>query len=91
MIAKTLKFFEEKEQNRFKDILCDIKLRNDNDSLSEAIELVRKSGVLEESKDYAKQLSLEAWDRFSEIVPSCEAKIMLNLLCLKMLDLAYDT
>ncbi|MCO6473834.1 MAG: polyprenyl synthetase family protein [Melioribacteraceae bacterium] len=91
VIAKTLKFFEEKEQNRFKDILCDIKLRNDNDSLSEAIELVRKSGVLEESKDYAKQLSLEAWDRFSEIVPSCEAKIMLNLLCLKMLDLAYDT
>jgi len=91
VIAKTLKFFGEKKQPRFKFILCHSELRNNNDSLAEAVELVRESGVLEDCKDYAKQLSLEAWDRFSEIVPSCEAKIMLNLLCLKMLDLAYDT
>lgn len=91
VISKALKYYEENQNDKFKKILCDSKLRNDKIILTEAVELVRESGVLETSKEFAKQMSLEAWDHFAKVVPSCEAKIMLNLLCLKMLDLAYDT
>lgn len=36
-------------------------------------------------------MSQQAWDEFARLVPPSEPKIMLHLLCKKMLDMAYDT
>lgn len=90
-IAKAIKMLDQKERNRLKEILCDERLRKNEETLSEAIHLVHQSGALETCKKEAHEMSLKAWDHFAKLVPSCEAKIMLNMLHLKMLDLAYDT
>lgn len=91
VVAKAIKLLKEKESKRLKEILCNETLRKEKAVLNEAINLVRTSGALEKCKQEAKKMSLNAWDNFAKVVPSCEPKIMLNMLCLKMLDLAYDT
>jgi geranylgeranyl pyrophosphate synthase/predicted secreted hydrolase len=91
VIAKAIKKLEPQKSNRLKEILCDEALRREKPTLDEAVELVRKSGALEESKTEARKMSSEAWDRFAELVPNSEPKILLNMLHLKMIDLAYDT
>lgn len=91
VIARAIKLLENQKSQRLIEILCSKELRKNNDIINEGIELVRNSGTIEECKEKAKKMSLDENERFSEIVPSCEPKIMLNMLCLKMLDLAYDT
>lgn len=91
VIVKAIKMLEGKRSERLKKILCDENLRRQQSTLDEAVKLVRESGALEESKKIAKEMSSCAWNRFAEIVPNSEPKIMLNLLQLKMIDLAYDT
>ncbi|MDX1640607.1 MAG: polyprenyl synthetase family protein [Balneolaceae bacterium] len=90
-IAKAIKMLNGNDSDRLKQILCNEELRNSESTLGEAIELVKCSGALETCKKEAQAMSVEAWDHFAEVVPSCEPKIMLNMLHLKMLDLAYDT
>ncbi len=91
VIARAIKLLENQKSQRLIEILCSKELRKNDDIIREGIELVRDSGAIEECKEKAKKMSLDENERFSEIVPSCEPKIMLNMLCLKMLDLAYDT
>ncbi len=91
VIAKAIKKLEPHKSNRLKEILCDERMRREKAALDEAVDLVRKSGSLEESKTEARKMSSEAWDRFAELVPNSEPKILLNMLHLKMIDLAYDT
>ncbi|MEK6615560.1 MAG: polyprenyl synthetase family protein, partial [Bacteroidota bacterium] len=91
VIARAIKLLENQKSQRLIEILCSKELRKNDDIIREGIELVRNSGAIEECKEKAKKMSLDENERFSEIVPSCEPKIMLNMLCLKMLDLAYDT
>lgn len=91
IIARAIKLLDNIQSQRLIQILCSQDQRKNKDILIEGIELVRNSGALEECIEKAKKMSLNESDRFSEIIPSCEPKIMLNMLCLKMLDLAYDT
>ena len=91
VIARAIKMLEQNKSERLIEILCSKELRKNKDIIKEGIELVRNSGALEECKEKAKKMSLDENERFSEVLPSCEPKIMLNMLCLKMLDLAYDT
>ncbi|OFW56589.1 MAG: hypothetical protein A2133_00020 [Actinobacteria bacterium RBG_16_64_13] len=82
---------ERAKRDRLVEILCSPELRGNPDALQEGIDLVRQSGALEECRETARVMSLEANERFGEVIPSCEPKIMLSMLCVKMLDLAYDT
>jgi geranylgeranyl pyrophosphate synthase len=91
VIAKAVKILEPEKSNRLKEILCDERLRREKPTLDEAVKLVRQSGALQESKKEAQKMSTEAWDRFANLVPNSEPKILLNMLHLKMTELAYDT
>lgn len=91
VIVKALRNLDTSSAIRLKEILCTKELREDNNILQAGIELVRSSGALDECRKEAHTLSMKEWEKFAEVVPSCEPKIMLNMLCLKMLDLAYDT
>ena len=91
VIAKAIKILRNNEREKFIKVLTTEELRTNEETLQEAIEIIRNSGVLEICKEEAKKMSLTAWEKFSDLVPSREAKIMLNMLTLKMLDLAYDT
>lgn len=91
VIARALKLLDNIKSQRLIEILCSQDQRKNKDILIEGIQLIRNSGALEECIEKAKKMSLNESDRFSEIIPSCEPKIMLIMLCLKMLDLAYDT
>jgi geranylgeranyl diphosphate synthase type 3/geranylgeranyl diphosphate synthase type I len=91
VIAKAVKMLDGEVRERFKEILCDKNLRTKEATLQEAVELVQQSGALDQCKQEARTMSMEGWQLFADAVPGCEAKIMLNMLHLKMLDLAYDT
>ena len=91
VIAKAIKMLDGEVRERLKEILCDKNLRTEEATLQEAVELVQQSGALDQCKREARRMSMEGWELFAKAVPGCEAKIMLNMLHLKMLDLAYDT
>ncbi|MBI3123618.1 MAG: polyprenyl synthetase family protein [Ignavibacteriales bacterium] len=91
VIVRAIKNLESKKSSRLINILCSPEQRKNADALQEGIELVKNSGAIEECKEKAKKMSLDENNRFGENIPSCEPKIMLSMLCLKMLDLAYDT
>lgn len=91
LIVRAIRKLDLEKSNRLIEILCSPELRKQKEITNEAVELVRNSGAIEECKEKAKQMSLEENDRFCEKIPSCEPKIMLSMLCLKMLELAYDT
>jgi geranylgeranyl pyrophosphate synthase/predicted secreted hydrolase len=78
-------------RDRLVEILCSSELRRDPEVLQEGIALVKESGALEECRETARKMSLEANERFGDAIPSSEPKIMLSMLCVKMLDLAFDT
>jgi geranylgeranyl pyrophosphate synthase len=90
-IVKAIKLMEKKESQRLIEILCSSELRRDKDIIAEGIDLVRNSGALDQCREIARKISVEGNEQFSNIVPSCHPKIMLNMLCAKMLDLAFDS
>jgi geranylgeranyl pyrophosphate synthase len=91
VIAKAIRMLDDQKSKRLIQILCKKELRENRNVLEEGIELVRNSGALEFSKEFAKKMSLNQNEIFNQTIPSCESKIMLSMLCIKMLDLAYDT
>lgn len=90
VIIKAIKMLDQSGSDRLKEILCNKKLREERTVLEEGIGLIRSSGALEASRKFAHELSMAEWEKFARVVPSCEPKIMLNMLCLKMLDLAFE-
>jgi geranylgeranyl pyrophosphate synthase/predicted secreted hydrolase len=91
LIVRAIRNLESKKSQRLINILCSTELRKHSDVIQEGIELVRNSGAIEECKAKAKKLSQDENQRFGDIIPSCEPKIMLSMLCMKMLELAYDS
>lgn len=90
-IVKAIRMLDETESKRLRKILANQKLREEKETLNESVALVKKSGALEVCKREANKMSQQAWDEFARLVPPSESKIMLHLLCKKMLDMAYDT
>ncbi len=90
VIAKAIKKLEPEKSNRLKEILCNEQTRREKAVLAEAIDLVRASGALEETKKEAKNMSSEAWIKFAELIPNSEPKILLNILQMKMIGLPFD-
>lgn len=91
VIVKAIKMLDTEKSIKLKSILCSEELRKNKDEIEKGIDLVKESGALEVCKNTAREMSLREWKNFANIIPSNEAKIMLNMLTLKMLDLAYDT
>jgi geranylgeranyl pyrophosphate synthase len=78
------------DQRRLREIVCSRELRADGDIVREGAELVRQSGALEACRKEAAILLEEAWSNFASYIPSSEPKMMLRMLCVKLLELAYD-
>ncbi len=91
VIAKAIKILSLEKRKRFIEVLTTEELRTNEKVLQDQIEVILNSGVLQICKEEAKEMCLVEWNKFADLVPSREAKIMLNMLTLKMLDLAYDT
>jgi geranylgeranyl pyrophosphate synthase/predicted secreted hydrolase len=90
-IVRAIRRLEGADRDRLVAILCSPELRADPRVVREGIALVRQSGALEECRETARRMSDDENERFREVIPSCEAKIMLSLLCASMLDLAFET
>ena len=90
-IVKAIRMLGETDSKRLRKILANQNLRQKKEILDEGVFLVKQSGALDVCKQEAEEMSRQAWDNFARIVPPSEPKIMLYLLCKKMLDMAYDT
>ena len=66
-------------RRRLLDLLCG--RGSEQDTVSEAISLVRESGALDESRGHAWQIFEKAWSRFAGLVPDSGKKAMLRELC----------
>ncbi len=91
VIIAALRRLGKTERLRLQQILCSPDLRKNQVTLLEGIELVRASGSLEACRESAGKMMEEAWNLFTGCVIPSDAKMMLHVMCLKMIDLAYDT
>lgn len=90
VIVKAIRALERENSQRFIEIFCNNTLRSDKNLHFEAVELIQKSGALESVKNEAEEIMKKAWDHFAKTIPPSEAKIMLHMLCKKLLDLPYE-
>jgi geranylgeranyl pyrophosphate synthase len=79
VIARALAFLAEDDKKGFIRILSSPKLRLLPESQNEGMDLVRKSGALEQCRAEAGAMMDDAWRIFSRVVPPSEAKLMLRL------------
>jgi geranylgeranyl pyrophosphate synthase len=86
VIARALALLDEGDRGRLGAILCSPQVRQHPESISEGIGLVRKSGALAECQREARTRVDEGWDLFSQKVPPSEAKVMLRLFSLNLID-----
>jgi geranylgeranyl diphosphate synthase type 3/geranylgeranyl diphosphate synthase type I len=90
VIARALRRLASGDSGRLKDILCTPELRADPSALAEGVELVHRSGALEECRETARSMMSAAWEKFSPLLRPSESKIMLHAMWLKLIELAYD-
>jgi geranylgeranyl diphosphate synthase type I len=79
VIILALNLLGTRDSNRLRRILCSRRLRNDPEVLVEGIDLVRKSGALEDCYRMASSMFEEGWVAFSRVLPPSEPKMMLRL------------
>ncbi len=91
VIAKALLLLNEKDTNRLTDIFCNNALRNSEDGLNEGIHLIQNSGALKFSRKFARNMAFTSLEKLNVQLPNYEAKIMLGMLCKRMIDLSFDT
>ena len=90
VIVKALQRLEQAQSRRLEEILTNPELRSQSLALEEGIDLVIASGALEESRQVAQTMIRQAWQAFSPHLPSCDAKLMLHAMSMKLVELAYE-
>ena len=90
VIARALLALGKSHRQRLVEIFCSSDLRHDPAALSEAIELVRRSGALESSRRTAAEMLEKEWEKLSKVLPASEPKTMLRVLWAFVLELAAD-
>jgi geranylgeranyl pyrophosphate synthase len=88
--VKALQRLEQAQSRRLEEILTNPELRSQSLALEEGIDLVIASGALEESRQVAQTMIRQAWQAFSPHLPSCDAKLMLHAMSMKLVELAYE-
>jgi geranylgeranyl pyrophosphate synthase len=79
VIVRALELLSTSDSNRLRRILCSRRMRKDPTILLEGIDLVRKSGALEECYQKASSMVEDEWEAFSCVLPPSEPKMMLRL------------
>jgi geranylgeranyl pyrophosphate synthase len=79
VIVRALDLLSTHDSNRLRRILCSRRLRKNPKTLLEGIDLVRKSGALEECYRKASSMVEDEWVAFSRVLPPSEPKMMLLL------------
>ncbi len=90
VIVKAIRSLGQTDKQRLIQIFCNGELRTDKEYHAEALSLIQKSGVLESVKQEAEEMMHKGWEDFALTIPPSEAKIMLHMLCKKLLDLPYE-
>lgn len=90
VVWRALEQLSEAKRSRLKDILGSEQLRQGEESLEEAIDLVHRSGAIESCRNLARTTLHREWERLSEKLPSSEPKIMLRTLCESLLNVMHD-
>jgi geranylgeranyl pyrophosphate synthase/predicted secreted hydrolase len=90
VIVKAIRALGHHDSQRLIEIICNTELRTDPDMHAEAVSFILKSGALDSVKNEAEEMMNKGWERFAKTIPPSEAKIMLNMLCKKLLDLPYE-
>jgi len=86
VLFKAVQSLNGSAQKRLQDIICSEKLRKESKNIEEGVQLVQKSGVLEQCREEAKSLMEPAVRTITEILPASESKILLLYLCRHLLD-----
>jgi geranylgeranyl pyrophosphate synthase len=90
VIARALRLLPAPEADRMATIFCSPELRSKPCAVSEAIDLVQRSGALVVCRREAQEMIEEQWKRFSAHVPPSEPKTMLRVLWTFLLALGCD-
>jgi octaprenyl-diphosphate synthase len=86
VLFKAVQSLNGSAQKRLQDIICSEKLRKESKNIEEGVQLVQKSGALEQCREEAKSLMEPAVKTITETLPASESKILLLYLCQHLLD-----
>jgi geranylgeranyl pyrophosphate synthase len=87
VMVQALLHLDKTDRARLGKILCDPETRKDKAAIENAIGLIKKSGRIEACHEQAKKMFVDGWKEYSACTVHSEQKIVLKLLCLKLLDL----
>lgn len=90
VVARALRRLPATQAARLQDILCDAARRNHPEVLDEGIELVQRSGALEECRATARKMVDTAWAGWSRWTRPSGPKVMLHTMCLRLIELAHE-
>lgn len=90
VVVRALELLDESGREQLIALLCRPRAERTGDEIKAGMELVRASGALGSCKAEAQRRVREAWSVFAALVPSSEPKMLLDLLCERMLELPYD-
>ena len=88
VIFRALQMLSGPDRRRLTAILCSEKLRRDEKTVREGIELIRSSGSLSVCAREATRMVEREWRRFSGFVPPSQSKTMLRILCAGLMNLS---
>ncbi len=87
IIIKALLTLDKKHKEYISKILCDPLERGQKTNINAIIELVNSTGILEQAQRKASDMFHSSWSRLCMFTQHSESRIMLKLLCHKLLDL----
>ena len=87
VIIQALLTLDQKNKEYVSGILCDPAEREKEVNINAIIELISSSGVLEQAQMKASEMFYNSWDQFCMHTQHSEPRIILKLLCLKLLNL----
>ncbi|MDY6881563.1 MAG: polyprenyl synthetase family protein [Desulfatiglans sp.] len=90
IIVRALERARPRERNRLIRILCAPDLRASSEGLEEGIELIERSGALDEGRRLAGNMLESQWRNFSLYAKPSEAKTMLRMLTTALLSFEQD-
>jgi geranylgeranyl pyrophosphate synthase len=91
VIVRALDSLPQPEGQRLREILCAAKLRGEKTTLEEGIELVRRSGALESSREDARNMLRTHWCGLSPHLRPSEAKLFLRALSEHLVELNLES
>ncbi len=90
VIAKAMTLLNSADRKKLINIFCNKKLRSSKEGFDEGSALLHKSGALTISREYARNMAYSSLEELNEQLENNEPKLMLGMLCKRMIDLSFD-